>query len=141
MVDTMQPRCQPARYWMTRLYLATNVLALALAAVFDSSTLAHRVLIESGAAGMWAMQALAVVAVVGLADCLVNDLLPDRFILRWSFRHRHLVYMALALGLVSISYITAKNYGPSTVHVFYMLHAAFATFVAFFDLFARHGKQ
>lgn len=130
-----------ARYWMTRLYLAVNVLFIALIGIFDPASLAHHVIRASGTEGVWAMYLLAGIAALALADCLVNDMLPPQFVMGGSFKRRHLIYMAMAIGLVGVSYVTAKHTGPTSAHLFFLMQAGFATFVAFFDLYARHSNK
>lgn len=125
-------------YWLARLYVAMSVLYITLLSVYDTGTMAYRLVGNSG--GTVPMLVLAGVALMALADVVINDLLPRRFRFAFACHYRHLIYMAMALGLVSTGFIVAKEHGLATLHARLSIDAAVATAVAFFDLFARHRK-
>lgn len=126
------------RYWLTRLYLACSVLNVTLVSCFESRTLLYRIIQQSDDAGWWCVLGLACLACLGVVDTLINDLLPKNFNLRCAKKYRHLIYMALAMGMLSLAYIIAKAEGASYLLIRPCLDAAVAACIAFFDLFARH---
>ena len=128
----------PPRYWLTRLYLACLVLSVTLVICFEPRTLFYRIVKDSDDAGWWCVLGLACIAGLSIVDTIVNDLMPERFHLRWAKNYRHLIYMALGMGMLSLAYIIAKAEGASYLLIAPCIHAAVAVCIAFFDVFARH---
>ena len=56
------------------------------------SSLTARILAMGGEIGMVVLATMTVAVAVGLADILINDLLPRRFALPWAARNRHTGY-------------------------------------------------
>ena len=129
------------RYWHTRLLLALSVLVSLYITWRGPDALMHRIIARSGPEGWACVTALAGVALAALADILVNDILPDRLTLLAFMRQRHLVYMALALGLMSVSYVVADEEGWTELLLHYWLLAIFSAHIALTDLFHRHRKD
>jgi len=129
------------RYWISRLYLALSTLATIGVIWLESDSLMHRLITQSGPAGWYLVGILAFVAIVALADSIVNDLLPDRYRLKAAKRYRHLVYVAIAMGLASMSYVfLAVGGGWRPVVLPFWVDTMFAAMVAFLDLFQRHRR-
>lgn len=128
-------------FWFARLYIAAHIGVIALVACFGSETLLQRVIAASGEAGFWCVLVLAVLSGLAVLDVLINDLLPDRFKLCKVKRYRHFLYIALALGVVSLGFVIARQVGVSTLHASILLAAAGATWLAFLDLYARHHES
>lgn len=127
------------RYWITRLYVALSAFTAIAVIWWEPEALTHKLITQSGERGWWLVSALACVAVVGIFDVIVNDLLPDRFHLRCAKRWRHLIYAALAIGLMCITYVfIAGGAGWRALVLPFWVDASFAALVAFLDLFQRH---
>ena len=128
------------RYWMTRLYVALSTLTSILVSWFEPTTLTHRLISQSGEQG-WAMVGLlAIVCLLAILDVVVNDLLPTRFAFAAAKRYRHLIYIALSMGIVCMSYVFIVGEGGwfRPLVLPFWVDASFAAFVAFLDLFQRH---
>ena len=139
MFFSMNPTKPHPRYWITRLYVALSTLVSAVIIVFEDEALVHKIVWHSGPTGMWCVVALALVALVAAADVVVNDLLPDRFVFEVAKRNRHLVYMALSMGLMSLCFVMTQSKGEwSQVTLRYQLDALVAATLAVLDLFSRH---
>ena len=128
-------------YWFGRLYVAADVVILALNACFAKNTLSYRVIELSGPAGFWCVLGLACIALVGVLDVFINDLLPERFQLQFVKRHRHFVLMGIAIGCLSVAGIVAMNVGLSVLHASLALPVFGATCMAVMDVYARGGKK
>lgn len=129
------------QFWFGRLYIALHVGVIALVACFGDGTLMHKVVLASGPEGFWCILALAAVSAVAVADVVINDLLPARYALTAVKRHRHYVYIALAIGLTSLAFVIAKQVGLSTLHSSVALGVGGAAWIAFLDLYARHRES
>ena len=85
--------------------------------------------------GIWVLLA---VVLVSLADIVVNDFLPRRFKFRFARKYRHLVFMALAMGVLSLVYLAVTRNGPTLAQALLSFQGIGAACVAVLDLFARH---
>lgn len=126
------------RYWMDRLYCACAILATLLITWAEPASLLHRAIARSGPEGWWCVGALCVLAALAGLDVVVNDMLPPRFSLPGTERFRHVLFLALGMGLLSVTYVLAEAVGFSPVLLLLPVHAAFTVAIAFFDLFHRH---
>lgn len=128
------------RYWITRLYVALSVLLSLVVSWLETEALTHQLLNDSGRQGWWIVAALAMVCLTAVADVIVNDLLPTRFSLPTAKRHRHLIYIALSIGVFCMSYVFIVGDGGwfRPLVLPFWLHGVIAAAVAFLDLFQRH---
>jgi hypothetical protein len=125
------------RYWHTRALLVSIVLVSIYITWQEPESLAHLVIQRSGTAGWPCVVGLAGMALAALLDIIVNDLLPESISLPAFFRQRHLVYMALAVGLACIDVVIVQSEGWTELLVFYALLASFSAHIAATDLFHR----
>lgn len=128
------------RYWLIRSYIAANVFVTCSIALFEPNSVIYRVVQESGFTGSMSVGVLMCLAFVALCDVLINDLMPARYRFEWSFDYRHLLYMWLAMGLVSVSAVIIKSIGPSPLLLRFWLDALLAALVAFLDTYSRHRE-
>lgn len=132
------------RYWITRLYVALATLAAIVATWLEPDALSHRLISNTGDQGWALVWILALVSIAAVVDVVVNDLLPERFHLRATMRRRHLIYIALAVGIFCMSYAFLVGAAGADGAWFrplvlpYWLNGAVAAAVAFLDLFQRH---
>lgn len=131
------------RYWITRLYVALSTLTTIAVIAWEPEALTHRLITQSGPPGWWLVGILAAVAIVGIVDVVVNDMLPDRFHLRCAKRSRHLIYVALSMGLMCLTYVFIAGGGGwwRALAMPFWIDASFAALVAFLDLFQRHRQR
>jgi hypothetical protein len=87
------------------------------------------------------MGGLAVFTLLGVADLVVNDLLPDRFVLQRALRDRHLVNMALALCFAVQLWTCVRYQLPDAVLPFYAVYVLFIPLSAFADVRKRYKKK
>ena len=128
-------------YWFGRLYVAADVANIALIACFGKGTLSYRVIEASGAAGFWCVLGLAGIAIVGMLDVFINDLLPKQFQMKNVKRHRHFLLMGIAIGCLSVAAVVAINVGVSVLHSTLALPIWGAACLALMDVYARDGKE
>ena len=137
----MRQLTQLPMYWFGRLYVSADVAIIALIACFGKGTLSYRVIELSGGAGFWCVLGLACIALVGVLDVFINDLLPERFHLKTVKRHRHFLLMGIAIGSLSVAGIVAMNFGLSVLHISLALPVFGATCMAVMDVYARGGRE
>lgn len=127
------------RYWLTRLYLVASLITgLATVLLNDDSPL-HGV-VAGTRTGQGLGATVALLCILGLADVVINDLLPYGYSARWLKDRRHLVYNGIALGLLGIGYAVVRVRGWSPALITYSADFAVAVAVAPLDLFARHRE-
>lgn len=116
--------------WLVRFYVSASVAVTAFVAGWDPTSQHRRVMLEDGHGGAVAIFLLAAFALAALVDLLINDLLPERFSLRCTHRHRHVVFMLMAIGQVGLLFALAaqRELRPSAAR--YLLDALVAIVVA-----------
>ncbi|QHI99373.1 hypothetical protein GT347_16135 [Xylophilus rhododendri] len=119
-----------------RAYVSLSVGVTAAIAIFDP-TRQHREAFEGGASlltlgSLASMAFLLAIALAGALDVVINDLLPERFSIDSTHRHRHVVFMLMAIGQVALMWLMVKaNPGEwPPVLARYVLDAAFAVGIA-----------
>jgi hypothetical protein len=127
-----------ARHWLSRLYVTMSILISVLITMLEPRSLAYQVMEEGSAAGWAFLFLLGALGLVALFDVCVNDLLPHEFDMPSGRRWRHLVYMALAVGLCCVSFVIAADTGFSMVLLNYWKDIAICVAIAYLDLFQRH---
>jgi len=128
------------RYWVTRLYVALSTVTTIVVIWSEPEALTHRLISQSGSPGWWLVGLLAVIALIGVVDVVVNDLLPEHIRLDCAKRYRHLIYAALSMGLVCMCFVFVAGSGGwfRPLLTPFLTDAAFAALIAFLDLFQRH---
>lgn len=94
----------------------------------------------NGALGWFSISVLGAVALIALFDVIANDLCPDPLVLPSFLKRRHMVYMALAMGFMSMCMVAFKG-GALSIVSYFWVDACFACGVAIADLFARHHND
>jgi hypothetical protein len=86
------------------------------------------------------MLVMGVLAVVGMVDILINDLMPDRFIFLQALKTRHLVLMGIPICF-AVQISTCIEAGMSyAVLPFYLIYTVLVPLSAFVDVHKRHLK-
>lgn len=124
-----------------RTYIAGSTLVTASICGFESKGLPYKIIAASGDVGWFALAAMAGVALWALADVFINDVMPRDFCLCAALRHRHLTYLALSMGLMSLAYVFTSAEGWTIISLRPIFDATFAAGVAFQDLFQRHRRR
>ncbi|CAN5857208.1 hypothetical protein BH11PSE13_BH11PSE13_12060 [soil metagenome] len=128
------------RYWITRLYVALSTVMSIIVSWLEPGALTHRLIDRSGEQGWVMVGLLAVVCGFAIVDVVVNELLPEKFKLPTAKKHRHLIYMALAMGIFCMSYVFIVGEGGwfRPLVLPFWLDGFVAAAVAFLDLYQRH---
>jgi hypothetical protein len=98
----------------------------------------YRSAIATDAPRSWLYAAL-VVAILAIADIIVNDFMPNKFELNYAYDFRHIIYMLLALISLSFSVSIVVTFGTTFIVSRLWLDGLVAATVAFLDIFSRHG--
>lgn len=124
---------RPPRYWVTRLLVASWAACTALVVLLGWR--------DDGAVADWLARALIVSSAIAFADVLVNDWMPERYVL-CTIYFRHIGYMAIAFMLVFMAWAVMVRDGRGiSIHVLqFFVPAAWSVVVTFLDLFYRHGR-
>lgn len=123
-----------------RAYIAGSTLVTAAICSLEPDGLPYQIIASTGQAGWVALSFMSAVALWALADVFVNDVMPANFYLHAAMRQRHLTYMGLALGLMSLAYVFTARNGWSAISLRPIFDATFAAGVAFQDLFQRRRR-
>lgn len=87
------------------------------------------------------MCGLAIFSLLGVLDLFVNDILPDRYVIRPALRDRHLVSMGIA-GVFAVQMWTCVRYQlPGAVLPFYAVYVVLVPASAFVDVHKRFKKN
>lgn len=86
------------------------------------------------------MGALAIFAVLGTIDLLVNDILPERFVIARALHDRHLVNMGISACFAVQMWSCVKYDLPRAILPFYAAYALMVPAAAFADVRKRFKK-
>lgn len=123
-----------SRKWMARVFVSLNVAFACLLAFGQVQDVIRVILNRAGGPGYFAMGVLFGLSALALADAIINDVLPDRFILRIGLKYRHTIYMLMSLGCLSIAFVLVKTPKPSLALLHYGLVAFGALVLAVLDV-------
>jgi hypothetical protein len=87
------------------------------------------------------MRGLGVFTVLAVIDLVINDLMPDRFVLARALHDRHLVNMALALCFAVQLWTCIRYHLPDALVPFYLVYILFIPLSAFADVRKRYKKK
>lgn len=87
------------------------------------------------------MAGLALFTVLGVVDLVINDLLPERFVLQRALRDRHLVNMSMAMCFAVQMWTCARYEMPHAPIPFYVVQIVFIPLSAFADVRKRYKKK
>lgn len=108
--------------------------------VFDTDTQMATIAYANSTAYL-AMVALGIFATLGIVDVIVNDILPERFVIRPALRDRHLVSMGIAVCF-GVQMWTCVKYGlPDSPLPFYAVYVVLVPASAFADVRKRFKLQ
>jgi hypothetical protein len=134
-----QRRCMRPRYWLSRLVIALEVfIAVVIVSWFEDASLTSKAIEETGRFGWTLIAALFVCCAIALADVLVNDVMPKRYVLPTAIHFRNLGFMGMAILLGMLGVLVVYSHGYTPLVFVYWLNASLAAGVSFFDLFARY---
>lgn len=140
-----QPKKEPIRlltrkYLIARIYVGLSITIALLIALFDSSSNTYKALHLSAIQTSF-FYGMLVIAILAVIDSVVNDFLPDKFVLIHTYNYRHIVLMALSLISFSISAAILYADPTSLLIIRFWLDGTIAAVCAILDIFARHKEQ
>lgn len=131
-------------YWLCRIYVCLCICSTCYIALTSQGE-HHWTFVEGGATQLGILL-LGFLAVVGIVDVIVNDLLPAEWCKFCAWVHiplnaRHFVYFAMATGQLTLLYIRVVHQDLDSVIVVYIRDALMAILVGVLDVLSRAGKQ
>jgi ABC-type Na+ efflux pump permease subunit len=126
------------RYVVARLYVVLSVFTSVVMSIFEPASIHHQIFDATGTGSLLVLTAIGAIAGIAFMDIIVNDLAPNKYQLKIFYDNRHILYMALSLGMYGISAAMIFTYGASAVLIRLWLDGGVAAAVAVLDIFARH---
>lgn len=123
----------PKRQVWDRLFLVSLVFMVTVSAVFDATDITYHLLRTADDAIYVSLGLLTLLSVLGLADVIVNDILPEKYAFRVAFHQRQLIWMLIGVTLMTFAYMIIRHGNPWSA-VWYILIAARCVSVAFLDM-------
>lgn len=121
---------QPEKaYLPLRTYLCFRTL-IVVVSLFVGGSLNGKLVEQSGEAGFAVLFAQAALAIIGLLDIIINDVLPDRFRIPTARFCRHYVYIGLALCNSAFLLVMAKNDTLTLLALSYVVDGIAAVWIA-----------
>lgn len=122
---------QPEKaYRPIRTYLCLRTLIVVVVSLFVEGPLNGKLVEQSGEAGFAVLFAQAALAIIGLLDIIINDVLPDRFRIPTARFCRHYVYIGLALCNSAFLLVMAKNDTLTLLALSYVIDGIAAVWIA-----------
>ncbi len=129
------------RFWLSRLIVAVQVFVqFVLVAALEPDSLAGRSIVATD--GLPLVLALGACCLLCIFDVIVNDILPDGFVLPTAIEWRHAALMGMALFLAMMGIFVSSGRDSFTMLlVAYWLNAALCAALAYIDTFTRLGRK
>jgi len=125
---------------LLRLYLLLMAGLYTVTALTQPETLAYSVA-HMDRFTLVTMAGLGVFTLLGFIDLVVNDLMPDHYVIERALKDRHLVNMAIA-GCFAVQMWTCAKYQlPGAILPFYGLQVLAVPASAFADVRKRFKKK
>lgn len=131
-MDMKHPITQPLI--ALRLYVALSLFISYIIMGTVPQAIVYKVMIESTYGGSYFVLVAFTLALIAVADTVVNDMLPDRYVLIHTKRWRHMGFMSLAIMSAAQAFFILESIGPTVLVFRYVLDAVAATSVAFLGL-------
>jgi len=123
-----------------RLYVVMISLFSAFVGFVEPRSLMYMIA-STGTPGQILLWVFVVLGVFGIADVVINDVLPDEYVLKPGLRWRHLIYMSLALAYVIELFIGYRYAQAWATFPIFVVHAVFAAVAAFVDVLHRFANS
>lgn len=138
MFENKEPRVLLVRrYIVARIYVTLSILITIMASLFDTGS-KHYIAMQLTHAPIWALYIALMFCIIGLLDITINDIAPDKFVIKYIYDKRHFIYMGLSLISFSISIVILQTSGLATILCKLWLDGSVAALIAVLDIFARH---
>lgn len=124
---------------LLRVFILVQCALFVFTALVHPDTLVYQVA-HSDRFTLMTMRGLGVLTVLGAVDLVVNDLMPDRFVIARALHDRHLVNMALAMCFAVQLWTCVRYQLSAAVVPFYLVYILFIPLSAFADVRKRYKK-
>lgn len=122
---------------LMRVYILYTAGMYSIGQLFQPNTIMYRVA-HSDEISQMAAVALGICAVLGFIDLLINDLLPEKFILLRALKDRHLIMMFIPICYAIQMYTVVKYYDSHIILLFYGAHVVLTPLSVISDLRTRY---
>lgn len=120
-----------------RVYILYTAGMYSLGQLFDTTTIMYRIA-QSDEITQMAAVALGICSVLGFIDLMINDLLPESFILKRALKDRHLVMMIIPICYAIQMYAVVKYLDQHIILFFYGAHVVLTPLSVISDLRTRY---
>jgi len=130
----------PKRQVWDRLFLFALVFLTTVTAALDTTDYTYHMLHSSDVAVYMILSTLTVLGVLGLADVIVNDILPEKYSFHVAKHQRQLIWMLIGITLMTFAYMILRS-GYGWAASWYIIIALRCVSVAFLDMhYAIKGR-
>ena len=125
---------------LLRVFILVQAALTAYMAFAHADTLVYQVA-HADRFTLMTMGGLVAFTALGVVDLVVNDLLPDRFVLARALHDRHLVNMAMAMAFAVQLWSCVRYELSAAVIPYYVVYILFIPLSAFADVRKRYKKK
>jgi hypothetical protein len=122
---------------LMRILFCLQILCIAFFSFEHPGSVVHTLVHASGESTWFILAAMCFIAVAGLVDTVVNDLLPERYTFNQGLQVRHTLFMLLAIGYALIMHAAVQAEIYSAIPYF-VTNIAFIIICAFGDVQRRY---
>lgn len=123
----------PKRQVWDRLFLFALVFLVTMSAAFDTTDYSYHLLHSSDVAVYVVLTMLTTLGLLGLADVIVNDILPEKYAFQVAKHQRQLIWMLIGITLMTFAYMVIRS-GYLWASAWYIVIALRCVSVAFLDM-------
>lgn len=124
------------RQILVRVLLSVQTLMVVCIALFEPLSLNYQMVQTGGLATAASLAVLSVLAMLSLADVLINDVLPRDWRLPFGHNYRHLLWGCMACTYAAYVFVLARQNTGFWLAGTFAVYATGCMAIAFFDL--RH---
>jgi hypothetical protein len=125
---------------LLRIFILVQTGLFSYTALVHPESLAYQVA-HADRFTLMTMVGLAIFTGLAAVDMVVNDLMPDRFVIARALHDRHLVNMALALCFAIQLWSCVRYRLPEAIVPFYVVYIVFIPLSAFADVRKRYKTK
>lgn len=126
------------RQVVDRLFMTVVSMTVVTISQFEPRSLSYQMVAAGGWPARVCMFFLFAMALIALLDTVVNDMLPDHYMLRWPLGRRRGIWMCLSITYMGIAFVANKEELGWAVSIFYVLFSLRCSGVAWLDLYYQY---
>lgn len=123
-----------------RVLLCAQTLMVAGIAIYEPRSLNYAMVQSGGVEAYASLAILSVLALLALADVVINDILPHDWESKWCFQHRHLLWAGMGCTFAAYAFVLSRQHVGAWLAATFAVYAVGCMAVAFFDLHYRALK-